>query len=221
MSVSLRSASDAPSVGSAADPFLDRPELVERYQTLRALVEADAPDAAGRAILVVGVDHDATEAGTLLAVTFARAGRATALVDADLRGAHRSPTRPHLLPATRSTAGLAEWLSGGEATPVPIVPSGVTNLALVPAGTARRAAGDLFGSERLAGLIPAVRRNHARVVVVAPPLSVAADALPLARHVDAVVLVVSPGRTTGPAAARARDAIRAAGGRILGVVLGD
>ena len=209
------------------DPFFERPELVERYRALRALVDAEAPQATTRALLVVGVDRDAAEPATLLAVLFARAGRATALIDADLRGeGERAPVRQRLVgPSPRARAGLAEWLSDTappeDATPPPTYATAVPNLVLVPPGAPRQAAGDLLGGERLVGLLPAIRRDRERIVVVAPPLAVAADALPLARHVDAVVLVVSPGRTTGPAAARARDAIEAAGGRLLGVVLGD
>ncbi len=215
----------------APDPLPERSELAERYRALRALVEATVPPRdSPRSVLIVGVDRDASEPGTLLAVSLARAGRTTVLVDADLRGHRAGDSRGVcqrlLAPEANPSPGLADWLARSDgdastATPMPACPTGVPNLTLVPAGTARGDAGDLIGIERLGSLVTVAGSQREWVVVVAPPLAVAADALALARHVDGVLLVIRPGRTTRPAATRARDALVTAGGRVVGTLLGD
>lgn len=75
--------------------------------------------------------------------------------------------------------------------------------------------------DRWAALLAWAREERDRVIVVASPLSRRADGLTLARLVDGTILVLTPGQTTATAAARAQDAIRQAGGSILGVVLAD
>lgn len=75
--------------------------------------------------------------------------------------------------------------------------------------------------DRWAVLLAWARDERDRVIVVASPLTRRADGLTLARMVDGTVLAVAPGQTTTTAATRAQDAIRQAGGSVLGVILAD
>ena len=54
-----------------------------------------------------------------------------------------------------------------------------------------------------------------------PPALAVSDAAVLSRHVEAVLLVASAGKTKRDHAARARQALERAGARILGVVLNN
>jgi non-specific protein-tyrosine kinase len=134
----------------------------------------------------------------------------------------------HPLPpvaATDETGGLAAWLTavGADEDAVarlPVQPTDLPGLSLVPAGPALAGTMDALDGPRLGLLVPALLERAERVVAVAPSLTRAADALPLARHVDGVILVVAAGRTTRADAVHARNTLQAAGGRVLGVVLG-
>lgn len=182
-------------------------------RALGILVEAGA----ARSILVVGVDIGAVSIAVPLAAALARTGRRTVLVDADL-----SRHRPRL--STTHDGGTETAGPSTEAAapqPPPVVATAVPNLSLLPAGRGAGAGGDPLDGPRLDALIPALLADADRVVVLAPPLAVAADALALARHVDTIVLVVTLGRTTRAAAIRARDLLQAAGGSLLGTVLAD
>jgi Mrp family chromosome partitioning ATPase len=208
-----------------ADTFLRGGRVAEQYRTLRAVIEAAGPkdtDAAGDAsliVLVVGVDHGVADVGIRLAAAFADGGRATLLVDADLRGGGRHRL---LRPGGPAPLGVSEWLRS--VTPpaeLPAYPSGLANLAVAPAGGAGPTRSDPLASGHLAGFIAAIRRERERAVLVTAPLGQVADALFLAPYADGVLLVVAPGRTHGPTATRARDALLATGARLYGVVLGE
>lgn len=214
--------------GPAMDGRGDEAGLAERFRALRASIEgaADARQADGapaqiRSVLVVGIDHGVASVGIGLATAFAQGQHRTLLIDADLR----SPGSQRLIrPTGAATPGLAEWLlDPAEGVPYAAYPTGQTNLSVLPAGNAATTVGDPTRGGRLAALLTNAEDGQPRdrVVVVMSPLAMAADALLLARHADGVLLVVVPGRTTAAAASRARDALRSAGGRILGVVLDD
>ncbi len=90
----------------------------------------------------------------------------------------------------------------------------------MPAGTGTTGPDPLKG-ERLDALFAKIRGDRQRTVIVAPPLAVSADGLFLAPFADGTVLAVVPGRTSGPAAQRARDSLLATGARIYGAILSD
>ena len=213
------------SVEADAAAILRGGRLAEQYRTLRAVIEAAGPRQSGNAttpslaVVVAGVEHGAADVGIRLAAAFADGGRTTLLVDADLRAAGRHRL---LRPSGLAPVGLIEWLrSESQSGSVPAYPAGLPNLAVMPAGAGGRTGDDPLASDRLSELMGAVRRERERIVVVTAPLGQAADALFFAPHADGVLLVVAPGKTHGPTATRARDALLATGARLYGVVLGE
>lgn len=183
-------------------------------RTLRALVEASDV----RSILVVGVDRGVQGLAARLANAEARAGRSTILVDADLRG----PSAFNPSSGGMPSGGLAAWLldePSGERPAPSVETTDVPNLSVIRRGDRAPLAADALDGPRLDDLLPLLLRQADRVIVAGSPLSLNADALPFARRVDHVLLGISPGRTRRQAAISARDALRAAGGRIAGVVL--
>lgn len=188
-------------------------ESTEAIRSLRAHVEA----AQMSSVLVVGIDADAKLVGLPLAVASARAGLRSVLIDADLRS-----TKSHAEIGEAATRpGLADWLSDSSVTDVPLQISTIPGLSIVTPGSGHLDPGDVLGRPRLAQLVPQLATNADRLIAVTAPLTTCADALQIARFVDGTILVVTPGHSTRVAAIRARDSLQAAGGRILGVVLGE
>jgi len=196
--------------------------VAEQYRSLRAVIESSAPPTnSGHpesiVVMITGVEHGAADVGIRLAAAFADGGNETLLLDADLR----SPACHRLLQTDGPPpAGLLEWLRGVGDGPLPVYPSSLTGLAVLPAG--RTDAGrDPLQSDRIEALFASARETYRRVVVVAPPVAVSADALFLAPSVDGIVVAIVPGRTGGPAAQRARDSLLATGARLYGAVIAD
>ena len=197
--------------------------VAEQFRSLRAVIESStATDPVSGAeqslvVMVAGVEHGVADVGIRLAAAFADGGHETLLLDADFR----SPVCHRLLQADGPPpTGLLEWLRGSADRPLPVYPSNLTGLSVLPAG--REATGqDPLQSDRVAALFAAARSAFPRVVVVTSPVAHSADGLFLAPVVDGVVVAVVPGRTGGPAAQRARDSLLATGARIYGAVIAD
>lgn len=171
--------------------------------------------------LVVGVDTSTGELGLRLALAFAESGRSTTLVDAaamqgSLRFFETTPT------VAAPSNGRVPHLPGTEtAVDEALLPTNVPDLTVAPVATAPADA-DLRRDDQVAAILDRLSAEAGGVaIIVTPPLQQAPDALPLVRHVDGVLLSVQPGRTGRPNAIRARNAILAAGGRVLGVVLSN
>jgi len=188
-------------------------ESTEAIRSLRVHVEA----AKLTSVLVVGIETGARVVGLPLAEASARAGLRSILIDADFRSikAHAPIGETAIRP------GLADWLTDDTITDVPLQIATIPNLSLVGPGSSHADPGDVLGRPRLAHLVTHLAIHADRLVAVTAPLATSADALQMARFVDGIVLVVTPGHSTRVAAIQARDALQAAGGRVLGVVLSE
>ena len=116
-----------------------------------------------------------------LAQAFARGGRSTLLIDADLRSAQLSR-----LLLNDAGYGLVELLAGS----VPLnqatrILSG-SKLCFVPAVLRRRIAnsGDLLASERMQAVLTAARHGFDHVIIDLPPVGAISDARAIAPLVD-------------------------------------
>jgi tyrosine-protein kinase Etk/Wzc len=186
--------------------------------------EERAAGAEGRAVLVTSPESGAgkTVSASNLAVALATGGRRTLLVDADLR-------RPsaHRMFGVDGAHGLADLLQGDVPWPdaepalsdfAPLK-TDVENLYFLPAGRPSRPPSELVGSERLLGLFDRARPVFDVIVVDSPPVLVAADAVLLAKRVDAVVMIVSAERTDRRAIEEARRALEAVGHPVTGLIV--
>ena len=143
-----------------------------------------------RSILVTGLhatDHHDIAAATL-ATTLAATGTRVVLVDADLRSGqiHERfglPRGDGLATVLLGDMALADALRAVE------VPGGA--LRLLTAGPKPSNPADLVASEALGTLFAELAAAADYVVVSSPPLLPHSDALTLARHADAVVMVAT------------------------------
>jgi tyrosine-protein kinase Etk/Wzc len=178
----------------------------------------------GRAVLVTSPESGAgkTVSASNLAVALAAGGRRTLLIDADLR-------RPsaHRMFGVDGAHGLADLLQ--ESVPWPDaepalsdfapLKTDVDNLYFLPAGRPTRPPSELVGSERLLDLFDRARPVFDVIVVDSPPILVAADAVLLAKRVDAVVMIVSAENTDRRAIEQARRALEAVGHPVTGLIV--
>ncbi len=191
---------------------LAAPESVaaEQYRILLARLDRAAIAHPLRAIAVTscarGEGRSTTAAN--LALTAAREGRETALVECDLR----KPSLAHLLDVA-PRAGLAEVVEGkAELTQALVRVAGV---ALLCAGEPRDAAAAMR-APRLAATVDALRSSFSLVVVDAPPALAFSDSSRLVASLDGIVLVVRAGQTPRDLVRMAVDALPE---RLLGIIL--
>jgi polysaccharide biosynthesis transport protein len=148
-----------------------------------------------------------------LAATMAMGNARVLLVDADMRRG-----RLHEFFAVSRTPGLAEILNGDSSFSDAVVHRDLENLALLPAGDARRHPGELVLSAEWSRFLSQVRERYDFILVDTPPLLAASDAAALAPKVDGVLFVVRASYTSARMACRALDALHQNHARVLGLV---
>lgn len=191
---------------------LDAPESAEAagFRLLLARLERLAAQRPVRVVAVTSATRGEgrTTVAANLALTAAREGHATVLVEADLR----RPVLAKLL-GLAPRAGLAEVLDGTAELSQAIVRVGA--LSVLTAGDVRDPAAAIR-SPRIPAVIDALRAAYGYVVLDAPPAIAFADGDRLAAAADAALLVVRAGTTPRAVVRLALDAI---GDRAAGIVL--
>jgi capsular exopolysaccharide synthesis family protein len=149
------------------------------------------------------------------ALTLARQGVRTLLIDADLR----SPSLDAIVLGSARMSGLAEVLEGRARLSSVICETDVTGLHLLPAGRVLPDASELLTRKGIHSILGAAREQYDCIVVDSAPIQSVSDALLLAEAVDTVCLVVRYAATPRKAALRALHLFNDHGTPVEGIVL--
>ena len=197
---------------------LDDPRsfVAEAYRVLRTNLHYANPDAPIRRLVVTSAGEGEGKSTTVsnLAICFAQADRATLLIDADLR-------RPVVNTLFRqpATPGLSSYLAGDALLDAIIQKTSVPNLSIIASGPTPPNPAELVGSRRMRELLDAASERFDMILLDSPPVLAVSDAGALVPMVDGVLLVVGSGLAARLALRRAKEAIQAVQGRIVGAVL--
>jgi succinoglycan biosynthesis transport protein ExoP len=207
-------------------------------QNLQFLSSGDTPRRTTLVTSPLPAEGKSTVAASL-AIASAAAGKATLLVEADLRrpelanrlGVQTAPGLTDYLvgqaeprdilqicpPATGG--GAAPQANGDGGTDGPPPPTPAKPLVFIAAGTQSPHPAELLGSERLRAFLDQVSEAYEMVVIDTSPLLPVADTLELLPHVDNVLLCVRSGQTTRDQASAARAALEHFPDRPTGLVI--
>ncbi|MFZ2087858.1 MAG: polysaccharide biosynthesis tyrosine autokinase [Desulfobaccales bacterium] len=195
----------------------DQPLASEAYRVLRTSILFSSPGQAPKSLLVTSTMP--MEGKTLttanLATAMAKAEGDILLIDADLR----RPTLHQLLNVPREP-GLSNFLVG-ETDELPLVPTLVPHLYLMPAGAIPPNPSELLGSERMQELLNRAQERFGRTILDSPPLVSVTDAAILSTLVSGVLMVIKVEHVPRKAALDAVNHLEELHARILGVVLND
>ncbi|MDF5721869.1 MAG: polysaccharide biosynthesis tyrosine autokinase [Rhizonema sp. PD37] len=148
-----------------------------------------------------------------LAAAIAQLGRQVLLIDADMR----VPSQHYLWQLT-NTAGLSEVLVG-QAEFKTGVCKVMDNLDVLTAGVKPPNPLALLDSKRMASLIDDFADQYDFVIIDAPPLLLAADALTLSHMTDGILLVARPGVIDSSSASAAKEMLESSDHNILGLLV--
>jgi capsular exopolysaccharide synthesis family protein len=196
-----------------------RSPISEAYRTLRTNLEFTSLDKPIRAMVVTSAAPEEGKSTTLanLAVTIAQAGKKVILVDCDLR-------RPslHQIFNARNTPGFTDMMRDDAlmAKP-PLQETEVPNLRLLASGTIPPNPSELLASRRMSEVIAALQQQADIVLFDAPPIIAVTDAAVLSSKVDAVLLVVSAGKTKREHAKKATALLEKVNAHLIGTVLNN
>jgi capsular exopolysaccharide synthesis family protein len=188
--------------------MLDEPRGVhaEAFRMLRTNIDFANLEQGARTIMVTSAVQEEGKSTTVanLAVAFTRAGKRVVLVDLDLRRPFIPrffglTGRPGLTEVALGNVGLEDALARvpipeTERAPTTLVGNGRRPaeglLELLPSGPIPPNAGDFVGSRALQEILEELRERADLVLIDVPPLLHVGDAMSLAAHVDALILVL-------------------------------
>jgi len=197
----------------------------ESYRRLRTNLQLSGPAEDSKAMLVSsGMPGDGkTSVAVNLAETFIAEDKKVLLVDANFW----RPSLHTIFPKTgaedetldSSIFGLSTLLRGLCSYEDVIRPSGIEGLDVINAGQLPPNPAELLGGPQMDRLIKQQRERYDYLIVDGPPVLLVSEAKPLARFVDATVLVFNAGATRRGAALRTIRELREVNATIIGCVL--
>ncbi len=198
-------------------PVRDTPRLpiCEAYRMLQANLKFLTSDKALKVIVVTSSipKEGKSKVSANLAATLAQLGHRVLLVDADMR----YPSQHHIWALTNA-AGLSDVIVGQAEFKVAVTEV-MANLDVLTAGVIPPNPLALLDSKRMASLIEDFSQTYDFVIIDAPPLIVAADALTLGKMTDGILLVARPGVVDSTSAAAAKESLESSGQNVLGLVV--
>ena len=188
----------------------------ETYRALRTSVQFSRPDAVVETVLVTSPNPGEGKSVTAanLAVVMAQSGRRVLLVDADLR----RPTVHQKLGLSREP-GLVQLLFSDAPPTFDDMRPVADDLYALPAGSLAPNPSELLGSKRMREVLASLNGLFDLVILDAPPVLAATDAVLLSTQADATLVVVRSGKTRDYELESAMDALNGVGAKTIGTVL--
>lgn len=205
---------------------LTGPADIEAYRALRVELEHRFDPDPGREAMVILVSSTQPNEGKSLvaanlALSFARRGRRTLLVDADFRHGRQEFIFGHT-----AQRGLIDLLRSGvdpdfgRRAHASMLPTVQPNLMLMPKGQYDESATEAAYRAPMEYYLQSVRSAFEVVIVDGPPVIVTADPLSLARITRAVLYVLRSGQVSAREAERALEPFKDRGIPLVAVING-
>ncbi len=195
-----------------------RSEIAEAYRALRTSILLASKSRSSKILLVTSAmpQDGKTTTSINIAAVLAQSGSRVLLIDADLR-------RPSIHRALKlsDAAGLSTWLAGTDQDRPHILPSGIPNLDVLPAGPKPPYPAELLGLSAFDVMLDRLRSEYDHIVIDSPPVLSVTDAVLMAVLADSVLLVIRSRKTTKGALRRSLDVLQHTNVRMMGVVLND
>lgn len=188
----------------------------EQYRTIRSNIQfASSADKRIQTIVVTssGPGEGKSTTAANLAVVFANSGQRVLLVDADMR----KPTVYQTFCLSNSV-GLSTVLSTTQSVLEAAQKTDVENLSILTIGPIPPYPSELLGSARMEQVLAEARNLYDIILFDMPPIVAVTDAQIMASKVDGTILVVRENVSRKESVIKAKDLLRMAQARTLGVV---
>ncbi len=198
-------------------PVRDTPRspISEAYRMLQANLRFVSPDKEIKVIVVTSSvpKEGKSSVSANLAVAMTELGQRVLILDGDIR----KPFQHHVwqLP---NAVGLSDIIVE-QAEFRTAVRKVMPNLDVLTSGAMPPNPAALINSRRMSSLIESLSETYDFVIIDAPPLLMAADALTLGKMADGVLLVARPEVVDSNSAATAKEALQRSNQNVLGLVV--
>lgn len=189
--------------------------LEEYYNSIRTNIQFSGRNLKVIALTSAQSGEGKSTTSVNLAISFARAGFRTLLIDADTRNSVMSGT----FKSNERYQGLTSFLSGNAELSDVICDTSIDNLMILPAGQVPPNPTSLIQNDNFKSMIETVRGLYDYVIIDTPPLGLVIDAAILAHHSDASLLVVKAGADKRRTVTKLKEQLEQSGSVFLGVIL--
>ena len=189
--------------------------LEEYYNFIRTNIQFSGRDLKVITLTSAQTGEGKSTTSVNLAISFAKAGFRTLLIDADTRNSVMSGT----FKSKERYDGLTSYLSGNAELSDVICDTTVDNLMVIPAGQVPPNPTSLIQNDNFKSMIETVRGLYDYVIIDTPPLGLVIDAAILAHHSDASLLVVKAGADKRRTITKLKEQLEQSGSVFLGVIL--
>jgi capsular exopolysaccharide synthesis family protein len=189
--------------------------LEEYYNTIRTNIQFSGRNLKVIALTSAQPGEGKSTTSTNLAISFAKAGFRTLLIDADTRNSVMSGT----FKSQERYDGLTSYLSGNAELSVVICDTTVDNLMVIPAGQVPPNPTSLIQNDNYDKMIETVRGLYDYIIIDTPPLGRVVDAAIIAHSSDASILVTKPGADKRRTITKLKEQLEQSGAAFLGVIL--
>lgn len=198
---------------SEADP---RSPIVEVYRTIRSSLQFATLDNPPKSILVTsaGPSEGKSTTAANLAISFAKEGKRTLIVDADLR----KPKMNEKFNVSNAK-GITTLLSKGNDIEKCIQATTIDNLFALTSGPIPPDPGKIIDSEKFKSLVNELSKSFDILILDSPPALVVNDAINLSKVADASILVLESNKITRVALQATIDLFKNARVVPVGIVL--
>lgn len=189
--------------------------MEEYYNSIRTNIQFSGRDLKVITLTSAQQGEGKSATSTNLAISFAKAGFRTLLIDADTRNSVMSGT----FKSNERYQGLTSFLSGNAELSDVICDTSIDNLMIIPAGQVPPNPTSLIQNDNFKAMIETVRGLYDYVIIDTPPLGLVIDAAILAHHSDASLLVVKAGADKRRTVTKLKERLEQSGSVFLGVIL--
>ncbi|MDU6825371.1 MAG: tyrosine-protein kinase [Streptococcus lutetiensis] len=189
--------------------------MEEYYNSIRTNIQFSGRDLKVITLTSAQPGEGKSTTSVNLAISFARAGFRTLLIDADTRNSVMSGT----FKSNERYQGLTSFLSGNAELSDVICDTSIDNLMIIPAGQVPPNPTSLIQNDNFKAMVETVRGLYDFVIIDTPPLGLVIDAAILAHHSDASLLVVKAGADKRRTVTKLKEQLEQSGSVFLGVIL--
>lgn len=189
--------------------------LEEYYNSIRTNIQFSGRDLKVITLTSAQSGEGKSTTAKNLAISFAKAGFRTLLIDADTRNSVMSGT----FKSNERYQGLTSFLSGNAELSDVICDTSIDNLMIIPAGQVPPNPTSLIQNDNYKRMIETVRGLYDYVIIDTPPLGFVVDAAIIAHSSDASLLVVKAGADKRRTVTKLKEQLEQSGSVFLGVIL--
>lgn len=189
--------------------------MEEYYNSIRTNIQFSGRDLKVITLTSAQPGEGKSTTSVNLAISFARAGFRTLLIDEDTRNSVMSGT----FKSQERYDGLTSYLSGNAELSDVICDTTVDNLMVIPAGKIPPNPTSLIQNDNYERMIEIVRGLYDYVIIDTPPIGLVIDAAIIAHSADAYILVTEAGAIKRRFIQKAVDQMEQSGSQFLGVIL--